>query len=129
MVQDDLAKTLLAWAAYVPVFPQWDPRSKITPLTDDAKDGIVYEISNDHQLKIGDATFDLKRHDLLIRINKKWELVTVETRNKEKFEKHITDSVSVKPTSFDFSDGVYKSKIIQNLWVTWKAALASTISG
>ena len=131
MLPEELIIDLLKFNTYVPVFPQLDPSVALTTLPADAKDGVVYEISKDDDLVLGDTIIHLKKHDLLVRTNGKWELGPAIDRNKIKFEIWAKDKGFIKTkTNTTFEDNEYiQNNPLQAKWVIWLAATAATISG
>ena len=133
MLTEDIKLKLFNFKSYLPIFIQWDPLTNVPPFplpNDTVADGVLYEVTNESNLLIGDTTYCLKKHDLIARINGEWEHVDMEERNRLRFETWLinNDVVKNKPI-FNIEELLYTSKNIQSKWIIWQAALNTTISG
>jgi len=133
MLSDDLRNKLWDFHSYIPLFIQWNPITNTPkfPLQKDiVADGALYEVTGDADLIINNITFNLKKHDLIVRVNGNWEHVSILTRNRLRFEAFLkSHKKGVSKLEYDDNENVYNNTTIQNKWELWQAALSTTISG
>lgn len=133
MLSDDLTLKLYEFKSYLPIFIQWNPVTNVPvfpPPSAVVADGALYEITCDADLIINDIRFNLRKHDLIVRVDGKWEHVDMMERNRLRFEAWINKhKKGPNKIIYNKDENIYKGVTLQNKWEVWQAAIGTCISG